>query len=346
MVGGGDEAAFFDEGGQAMDFFFDVAGGAGEDVFVDAADHEEVFAVLLAVFDGVGAPGADFDGEHAIDAGVEPEGHELFDVAVAVEVDDIDAVAAEQGGDAFVVGDEVAFEMGGGKEGAGVVAHVFPEVGTIEVAAGGEQAGEGGDRTVGQGRDHFLEEGGVVVDGEGNVFQAHPVAEPAEEAAAPEVEGVVAVGVGPDASGFAPVLGEAVGVVGVEAGFVVFFPGFAVGEEVGFVMGDGGHVFFAENADAVGLLDDFMVAAVFDFEEFEGRAEAGVGGGAGGEAIHAEVGIGVEAVVVVVADVAGEALFVPFGDGFGPEAEIAEGGAVAGLVVHGGGEALAFVHGH
>ena len=96
MVGEGNESAFFNQRCKTVDLGVDLVGGAGQDMLVESSDHKEVPAVLLAPGNRIGAPGADLDREHAVDAGVQPMGEEGIDFSVAIDPDQVNPVLVQQ----------------------------------------------------------------------------------------------------------------------------------------------------------------------------------------------------------------------------------------------------------
>ena len=92
-----------------------------------------------------------------------------------------------------------------------------------------------------------------------------------------------------------PVAGIAGWVGRVQARFVVLFPTGAVDQQVAEVLGDGAHELLAQDAHAVDLLDDLVIAPVFQDPVFERRGQVDRDAGfclRAPQAIHPEVGVG------------------------------------------------------
>jgi len=128
------------------------------------------------------------DGEHAVDAAPEPARDELVDPAVTVEDVDADAVRLEGVRDPLVAGHHELLEEPGRHERAVVVAHVLPPPGDVDPARRDVLPDELEihQRNVFH---HFLDPGAVGHEGDGQVLEAHPVAQPAVERAAVEEDG-------------------------------------------------------------------------------------------------------------------------------------------------------------
>ena len=114
MVAGRDEAAGVDDGFQALDFVLEGLSAFGDGTFVDAAAVGHFVAVDLAI-SGEVVSGGDFLGAVGVEAGVDPGGEELADVAVGVDFEDGDACGAGLIGPLAPAGEEEAAAHVGGR---------------------------------------------------------------------------------------------------------------------------------------------------------------------------------------------------------------------------------------
>ena len=103
MVGAGNEPAEVGQFPEPLDLRLDGRIVLGKHVLPHSADASEFSAVLFPPRPDAGVPGADLDGEHRIDAVLEPGGNQGVDLAVAVQRHDMDAVAIGKLGDAAIV---------------------------------------------------------------------------------------------------------------------------------------------------------------------------------------------------------------------------------------------------
>ena len=111
MVGAGNIATQFDQGLEPLHLGVDGGVIPGKDPFVHAPHSEKLPTVLLPPGLDAGVPGTDLDGEHGVDAVLEPGGNQGVDFAVTVKGDDVDAVPVDQVRDASVVRPDLGSEQ-------------------------------------------------------------------------------------------------------------------------------------------------------------------------------------------------------------------------------------------
>ena len=342
MIAEGDEPALLHGGREPLHLLGDAPLALRQDAFVEAAHDQEVLSVLLAVPGGVRSPGTDLDGKHAVDPGVEPEGEQLVDLSVAVDVDHVDVVAVQRVDDAPVMGDHHLLEGSRRDQGPAAVAHVLPQVGRLRPHA--ELAAhllDDRDREVGPGLDDLLEELRVVIDDLGDPLQAEPVALSSVEGARVDGDRVVSLRAGPLIQ---PGLPHPLGpdpprMIGAHARLVVLLPALAILEQMIEVLGDGAHDLSALQNHPVPVAHDLRLPLVFQHLLVEDRKEIH-DPSAQARPIHAEEVVRRR----LLPDGRREAVLLPDQQGLFPEAEIADRTAVHRPVVHGAAEAFSVVH--
>jgi hypothetical protein len=149
----------------------------------------------------------------------------------------------------------------------------------------------------------------------------------------------------PAAHAFIPIKGKTIRVFWVKAGDEMFPPTLPVGERVSNRSRDGTHETIALDNYAVFLLQDNAVAVIFEDFFFKGREQTALYPDT--EIVDAEIHAKIiDSIVLLIGKehLFRQSLFMPDRDGLLPKAEIGDGGAIARLVVHGGGKAQAVVH--
>ena len=176
----------------------------------------------------------------------------------------------------------------------------------------------------------------VIVEGDGDGLQAHPVAEPAENRAHANRERIVALA--PHTHLFVPVLGVAQGSLGVETRLDLVLP---VGtglhrelEPLGHMVGE--LSLELPGNDALRALDDPVPFSLFEDGLFEGGDETEIDGHVLAQAVKAEE--------LVEIDVVGPPFTVPPFQRLRPEAHFPPRATVAVAIVHRCQETFAAVH--
>ena len=138
MVGTWDVAAQIYEALQPLHLRLHGGTVPGEDPLVHTAHTADGFSVLLPPGGDAAAPGTHLDGEHGIDAVFQPGGDQGIDHAVAVQADDIDAVAIHKLRDLPIPGARHLIEDRRDHQRAVLEADILPIMGIVELRAGQE----------------------------------------------------------------------------------------------------------------------------------------------------------------------------------------------------------------
>jgi hypothetical protein len=119
----------------------------------------------------------------------------------------------------------------------------------------------------------------------------------------------------------------------------MFLPALAINQQMAEVLRNRSHKLLAQHPDAITLLDDLVITAIFQNDCLEKRAQVNVDtGGAQQQAIHAK-----KLVRISRSDVLRQPLIAPYHEGFVPKSKIANGRTVSWLVAHGRPKTLAVV---
>ena len=158
----------------------------GEDLLVHAAHAPQLPAVLRPPRRDAGMPRADLDGEHGVDAVFEPDRQQLVDHAVAVQRHDADAVVVQQPRDAPVVRADQPGEQPRVDQRAVLEADVLPEMPVVEGDPRRQRRGGALIAQLGHRLDYLLQQRRVIRSQVTQTDDAQPVADDAEQAAAPQ----------------------------------------------------------------------------------------------------------------------------------------------------------------
>jgi len=186
------ESAKVDQGLEAFDFDVDRGKVESEYFFIHSPNAAYGLPELLPPRRNVGLPCPNLDGEHRVDAVLDPNRYEIVDLAIAIKGDNVDAGSTDQFGNASIVGADLGTEHLGVDERTALEANVLPEVGKVERGRSGLEYGPGDFETKFPHRvNDFIEERFVVHLQVGSAHQSKPVANHAVQAAAKQAEGSV-----------------------------------------------------------------------------------------------------------------------------------------------------------
>ena len=219
---------------KAADFLIDCFLIFGENIFVHAANSADLVAVDFFPGGNAGVPGADFNGEHGIDAMIHPGRNQRINHSIAVKGDYVDSVFIQKFGDFLIMRSYFFIKYIRDHERTVFKTNVFPEMCEVKGPSLIQDVFDCLEAQSSYGIDNFVVEVLIICKEITDSFYTYDISDSSEETSAVQSDRSVRVC---SFYLFIGLSGNALRLK-LKTPFIFFFPGFSVFQGVFYFSGN------------------------------------------------------------------------------------------------------------